>query len=122
MANNVIMRMVASVSSEKIPDLLECMEKTRTRDGARMDALALRLEGQILAVAGRLQSQCQEMFRCEGQDDEETDKFDDLWFQLNDVFIKFGDHCKALNIYLYDVSCLVLTDNESESESEEEML
>ena len=118
---DVLMKIVASVTSKKIPDLLECMEKTRTRDGARMDALALRLEGEILAVAGRLQSQCQEMFRCEGQDDEETDKFDDLWFQLNDVFIKFGDHCKELGIDLYDVCCLLLTDKESESESEEEM-
>ena len=116
------MRMVASVSSEKIPDLLESMEKTGTRDGARMDALALRLEGEILAVAGRLQSQCQEIFRCEGEGNEEMDKFDDLWFQPNDVFLKFRDHCKELNIYLYDVCCFVLTDNESESESEEEML
>ena len=102
----------ASVSSEKIPDLLEVMEKARTRDGARMDALALRLEGDILANAGRLQSQC---------NDEETDTFDDLWFQLNDLFKKFSDHCDELGIHLYDVCCLVLTDNESESESEEEM-
>ena len=91
------------MSSKKIPDLLEVMEKARTRDGARMgqsfgdnlvamksirweiqDALALRLEGDILAVAGRLQSQC---------NDEETDTFDDLWFQLNDLFKKFSDHC-----------------------------
>ena len=100
------------MSSKKIPDLLEVMEKARTRDGARMgqsfgdnlvamksirweipDALALRLEGDILAVAGRLQSQCQQMIWCEGQDDEETDTFDDLWFQLNDLFKKISDHC-----------------------------
>ena len=115
---DVLMKIVASVTSKKIPDLLECMEKTRTRDGARMDALALRLEEDILAVAGRLQSQCQEIFACEGQDDEETDKFDDLWYHLNDLFIKFRDHCDELGINLYDDGCLVLTDHESESESE----
>ena len=104
---NVIMRIVASVSSKKIPDLLESMEKTRTMDGARMDALALRLEGDILAVAGRLQSQCQEMFRCEGQDAEVTDTFDDLWFQLYDLFKKFMDHCEELGIHFYDVCCLM---------------
>ena len=114
-----IMKIVASVTSQKIPDLLECMEKTRTRYGARMDALALRLEEDILAVAGRLQSQCQEMFRCEGQDNEEVDKFDDLWFQLNYLFDEFSDHCQELGIHLYDVCCLSLTDKESESESEE---
>ena len=113
---DVLMQIVTTVTSKKIPDLLECMEKTRTRDGARMDALALRLEGEILAVAGRLQSQCQEMFMCEGQDAEVTDTFDDLWFQLNDLFKKFMDHCEELGIDLYDVCCLVLTDNESESE------
>ena len=118
-----IMKIVASVTSQKIPDLLECMEKTRTRYGARMDVLALPLEEDILAVAGRLQSQCQEMYRCEGQDHEEVDKFDDLWFQLNDLFQEFSDHCDELGIHLYDVCCLSLPDKESESESEsEEML
>ena len=71
-------------------------------------------------MAGRLQSQCQEMFRCEGQDHEEMDTFDDLWYHLNDLFIKFRDHCDELGIHLYDDGCLVLTDHESESESESE--
>ena len=111
------------MSSKKTSDLLEVMEKARTRDGARMDALALRLEEDILSVAGRLQSQCQEMFACEGQDDDEVDKFDDLWFQLNDLFQEFSDHCDVVGIDLYDVCCLSLSDKESESESEsEEML
>ena len=74
-----------------------------------MDALALRLE--------------EEMYRCEGQHHEEVDKFDDLWFQLNDLFQEFSDHCDELGIHLYDVCCLSLPDKEYESESEsEEML
>ena len=115
-----IMKIVVSVDSQKIPDLLECMETTRTRNGARMDALALRLEEDILSVAGRLESQCQKMFACEGLDLDEVDKFDDLWFQLNDLFQEFSDHCDVVGIDLYDVCCLNLSDKESESESESE--
>ena len=91
--------MVESVLNSKIPDLLEVMEKARTRDGARMDALALRLQEEILAVAGQLQVHCDQMFRDRSyNEEEESDTFDDLWFGLNDLFKKFSNHCGALDI------------------------
>ena len=52
------MFMVDSVLNSKIPDLLEVMEKARARYRSRMDALALRMEGEILGLAEQLKVLC----------------------------------------------------------------
>ena len=87
------------------------MEKVRARDGARMDALALRMEEEILALAGQLNVLCCQIARDQSFS-KEQDTWDDMWFGLNDLFAKFRNHCDELDIHISDVCCLTLTDDE----------
>ena len=53
----VVDSVVDSVCNSKIPDLLEVMENARARYLGRFDAIALRLEGEVLTLAGQLKAQ-----------------------------------------------------------------
>ena len=113
------MWMVDSVMNSKIPDHLGVIEKARANYLARMDALALGMEEEILALAGQLKVLCLQIARDQSFS-EEQDTFDDMWFELNDVFQKFCNHCDGLDIHIYDVCCLTLTDDEVLSSNDED--
>ena len=115
----VVESIVEQVFNSKIPDLVEVMEKARARYLVRFDTIALRLEGEILTLAGQLKALCLRISREQNFDDLQ-DTFDDLWFKLNDDFLQFYTHCSGLDIRLSDVQCLSLTDDEASSSSGED--
>ena len=115
----VVESIVEKVFNSKIPDLVEVMEKARARYLVRFDSIALRLEGEILTLAGQLKALCLRIAR-ERNFSVVEDTFDDLWFKLNDVFRQFYNHCSDLAIHLSDVQCLTLTDDEDLSSSSED--
>ena len=103
-----------------IPDLREVLETARARYLGQFDSVVLRLEGEILNLAGQLEAICLRIARDHNFDDLQ-DQFDDLWFRLNDLFIKFGHHCLSLGIFLSDWECLAIReDGASSSYSEDD--
>ena len=114
----VVDSLVESVCNTIIPDLLGVMERARAGYLGRFDALVLRLEGEVLTLVGQLKALCLRIAR-EQRFDDLRNPFNDLWLKLNDVFLEFCTHCVSLDIRLYDVECLSLTDDESASSSNE---
>ena len=110
----VVDSLVDAVCNTKIPELLVVMERARAGYLERFDAWLLRLEEEILSLAEQLKALCLRIAREQCFDDLRN-PFTDLWLKLNDVFLQFCIHCARLDIRLYDVECLSLTDEESAS-------
>ena len=108
--------MVDSVLTSKIPNLKDTMKKARENDGSKMDALALRLEQKILRLMDQVDVVGKKMVLEKTYSDEEDEVFDALWWDLNEAFTKFTDHCKVLGIDIYDHECLSFLSEEEGSE------
>ena len=114
----VVDSLVESVCNTKLPELLVVMERARAGYLERFDALILRLEREVLSLAEQLKALCLRIV-CEQRFTDLRNPFKALWGQLNAVFLEFCTHCERLDIQLYDVECLVLTEDESLSLSGE---
>ena len=114
----VVDSFVGSVCNTKIPDLLVVMERARAVYLEWFDAVLLMLEREILSLAERLKALGRRVI----SDQHHTDlreSFNDLWLELNDVFLGFCARCSSLGIRVYDEECLVLTEDDSLSSSGE---
>ena len=102
------------------------MEKARADYGRWMDAEALRLHGEIIALAERLRVLCRQMFRGGSFNAEkEEEELDEMWDQLIELCDRFTDHCHTIQIFPGGIGVLVFTDeeeNNTSSESEEEIV
>ena len=81
-------------------------------------ALILWLEREVLSLAGQLEALCHRIIR-EQRFTYLRNPFKALWLQLNAVFLVICTQCERVDIQLYDVECLVLTEDESLSSSGE---
>ena len=114
----VVNSFVESVINTKLPDLLVVMERVRARYLARFDAVLLMLEREILSLIRRLTVLGQRVIN-EDRYIDLRESFSELWVELNDVFMGFCCRCVSLDIYVYDEECLVLTEDESYSSSDD---
>ena len=108
-----------SLCNTKIPDLLVVMERARVGYLERFDALVLRLEGKVLSLVAQLRALGHRIVLEQGFTDI-RDIFNALWLNLKVVFFEFCTHCESLGVRLYDVDCLVLTEDESLSSEGDE--
>ena len=115
----VVNSFVESVINTKIPDLLVVMERTRVRYLARYDAVLLMLEREIHILIERLRAVGQQIVN-ESRWRDLRDSFGELWVELNDVFMGFCCRCVSFDIYVHDEECLVLTEDESHSSSDDD--
>ena len=115
----VVNSFVESVINTKIPDLLVVMERTRVRYLARYDAVLLMLEREIHILIERVRAVGQQIVN-DSRWRDLRDSFSELWVELNDVFMGFCCRCASFDIYVHDEECLVLTEDESHSSSDDE--
>ena len=114
----VVNSFVESVINTKLPDLLVVMERVRARYLARFDAVLLMLEREILSLIRRLTVLGQRVIS-EDRYIDLRESFSELWVEINDVFMGFCCRCVSLDIYVHDEECLVLTEDESYSSSDD---
>ena len=112
----VVDSFVESVCNTKIPDLLVVMERARAGYLDRFDAVILMLEREILSLAERLKALGHRIVS-EQRYTDLREPFNDLWLELNDVFLGFCTRCVSFGIRVYDEECLVLTEDDSLSSS-----
>ena len=114
----VVNSFVESVINTKLPDLLVVMERVRARYLARFDAVLLMLEREIFSLIRRLTVLGQRVIN-EDRYIDLRESFSELWVELNDVFMGFCCRCASLDIYVHDEECLSLTEDESQSSSDD---
>ena len=114
----VVNSFVDSVINAKLPDLLVVMERVRARYLARFDAVLLMLEREIFSLMRRLTVLGQRVIY-EANYIDLRESFNELWVELNDVFMGFCCRCASLDIYVHDEECLALAEDESHSSSDD---
>ena len=115
----VVNSFVESVVNTKIPDLLVVMERVRAGYLAQFDAVLLMLEREIHSLIERLKALGHRIVS-ENRYMDLRDSFGELWVELNDVFMGFCCRCVSFDIYVHDEECLVLTEDESHSSSDDD--